>query len=226
MASQAEVHEIQPHFSMSQSISRHFRRRGVLFVLSAPSGAGKTTLCTALRQKPDFVYAVSCTTRAPRPGEAEGEDYHFLTEAQFDQKLAEGAFLEYAGVHGRRYGTLRSSVVEHLCAGIDVLLDIDTQGAAQIRACRDPFIQEALADVFIMPPDLDELGRRLRKRGTETEEQIEMRLRAAAAEMERWQEYRYTIISESMEEDIQKFRAVMRAERYLSRRLEHVEDGV
>ena len=188
-------------------------------MLSAPSGAGKTTLCSALRHKPDFVYAVSCTTRAPRAGEIEGEDYHFLSDEEFDRRLTAGEFLEYAEVHGSKYGTLKSSVTENLRKGIDVLIDIDTKGAATIRACGDPFILDALADVFIMPPNLEELRRRLMKRGTETEEQIAMRLQNAAAEMERWREYKYTLISGSMEEDIEKFRAVMRAERYQSRRL-------
>ncbi len=188
-------------------------------MLSAPSGAGKTTLCSALRHKPDFVYAVSCTTRGPRAGEIEGEDYLFLSDAEFDRRVAAGEFLEYAEVHGFKYGTLKNSVTENLRRGIDVLIDIDTKGAATIRSCGDPFILDALADVFIMPPNLEELRRRLMKRGTETEEQIITRLQNAAAEMERWREYKYTLISGSMEEDIEKFRAVMRAERYQSRRL-------
>lgn len=189
-------------------------------MLSAPSGAGKTTLTTALRQKPDFVYAVSCTTRNPRPGEIDGEDYHFLSPDDFEKRVQAGAFLEHAEVHGRHYGTLKSTVLDNLNRGIDVLIDIDTAGAATIRQCGDPAITTALADVFIMPPGLDELARRLRRRGTESEEQIATRLRNAAAEMQHWRAYRYTIISGSMEEDIEKFRAVMRAERYLSRRLE------
>ena len=196
------------------------QRTGILFVLSAPSGAGKTTLISSLRQKPDFVYSVSCTTRPPRRGEVDGEDYFFLTEEQFEERAAHGDFLEHARVHGHLYGTPKSTVVGHLQRGVDVLLDIDTLGAAEVRANPDPFIQGAIADVFIMPPGLDELGRRLRKRGTEGEEQIATRLRNAAAEMSKWREYRYTIISGSMEEDIEKFRGVMRAERYLSRRLE------
>lgn len=202
-------------------MNKTFRRTGVLFVLSAPSGAGKTTLCTALRQKSDFVYAVSCTTRVPRPGETEGEDYYFLSDEEFDRRAAAGEFLEYAEVHGRKYGTLKSTVIDNLVQGIDVLIDIDTVGAVSIRQCGDPFILEALADVFIMPPDLDELRRRLAKRGTETSDQIATRIANAAAEMERWQDYKYTIISGSTEEDIEKFRGVMRAERYLSRRLRH-----
>ncbi len=195
-----------------------FQRTGILFVISAPSGAGKTTLCTALRQKPDFVYSVSCTTRSPRPGEIEGEDYHFLSSKLFKEKIAAHAFLEYANVHGHFYGTLREPVLEQLEKGIDVLIDIDTRGAAAIRSNPDPLIVHALADVFIMPPDLEELRRRLERRGTEKKEEVELRLTNAAREMECWRDYRYTIISGSMEENIEKFRAIMRAERYQSRR--------
>ena len=154
-----------------------------------------------------------------RSGEVEGEDYQFLSKDEFDRRVAAGEFLEYAEVHGSKYGTLQAPVTENLRNGIDVLIDIDTKGAATIRASGDPFILDALVDVFIMPPNLEELRRRLMKRGTETEEQIATRLQNAAAEMERWREYKYTIISGSMEEDIEKFRAVMRAERYQSRRL-------
>lgn len=196
-----------------------FHRSGILFVISAPSGAGKTTLCTALRQKPDFIYSVSCTTRTPRPGEIEGEDYYFLSHDEFFQAIATDSFLEHAEVHGNFYGTLKKPVLEHLKKGVDVLIDIDTYGATVIRADKDPVIQDALADVFIMPPDLDELRRRLERRGTENQQQLEIRLSNAAREMECWRDYRYTIISGSMEENIEKFRAVMRAERYLSRRL-------
>lgn len=204
-------------------MNNSFQRSGILFVLSAPSGAGKTTLCSSLRQKPDFVYAVSCTTRQPRPGETEGEDYFFLSDAEFDRRVAAGEFLEHAEVHGRKYGTLKSTVVDNLRKGVDVLVDIDTRGAESIRNCGDEFILSSLADVFIMPPNLEELGRRLKKRGTETDEQIAVRMQNAAREMESWRDYRYTIISGSMEEDIEKFRAVMRAERYLSRRLSRLE---
>ena len=203
---------------MDLTHTAHFHRTGILFVISAPSGAGKTTLCTALRQKPDFVYSVSCTTRAPRPGEIEGEDYYFLSQDDFLKKIAAHAFLEHAEVHGHFYGTLKAPVLEQLQRGIDVLIDIDTRGAAAIRANPDPIIQHALADVFIMPPDLEELRRRLERRGTESSKEVEIRIVNAAREMECWRDYRYTIISGSMEENIEKFRAVMRAERYLSRR--------
>ena len=200
-----------------------FRRTGILFVISAPSGAGKTTLCTALRQKPDFVWSVSCTTRTPRTGEIDGQDYHFLSKEEFSRRLAAGEFLVHAEVHGNHYGTLKAPVLENLRNGIDVLLDIDTNGAANIRACGDELILDALADVFIIPPNLEELRQRLLRRGTETAEQVEIRLRNAAVEMECWRDYRYTIISGSMEENIEKFRAVMRAERYLTRRMTAVE---
>jgi guanylate kinase len=194
-------------------------RRGILFVVSAPSGAGKTTLCEGLRQTPDFVYSVSCTTRPPRPGEVEGVDYCFLSQEDFRRRIGNDEFLEHAEVHGHCYGTLRETVLQNLEKGVDVLIDIDTQGAAMIRNSRDSRIQDALADVFIMPPSLDELRRRLLKRGTETPDQIQLRLKNAGAEMEVWRDYKYTIISGAVEEDLQKFRAIMRAERYLSRRM-------
>jgi guanylate kinase len=200
-------------------LSKQFSRRGILFVISAPSGAGKTTLVEALRQNPNLFYSVSCTTRAPRTGEINGEHYQFLSDADFHAKLEAGDFLEHAEVHGDFYGTLREPVLTNLNNGVDVLIDIDTQGAATIRNCDDSIIRQALTDVFIMPPDLDELRRRLRKRGTETEEQIKRRLETATGEMELWRDYRYTIISGSVGEDLQKFLQIMAAESYLSRRL-------
>ena len=205
--------------SKSKTLSKQFTRSGILFVISAPSGAGKTTLCDALRQTPDFIYSVSCTTRAPRAGEIEGEDYHFLSEADFQARVAASEFLEHAEVHGKFYGTLRKPIRANLDHGVDVLIDVDTQGADSIRHFPDEFVRRSLCDVFIMPPDLEELRRRLTKRGTETKAQIELRLVNAAREMELWRDYRYTIISKSMEEDLQKFRNIMGAERYLSRRL-------
>jgi guanylate kinase len=196
-----------------------FSRQGILFVVSAPSGTGKSTLCSNLRKTPDFVFSVSCTTRAARPGETDGEDYYFIQESDFLRRMESGDFLEFATVHGHYYGTLRKLVADHLSAGRDVLLDIDIAGARQIRAIQDPVIQSSLADVFIMPPTLEELERRLRKRGTETEEQVQTRLANARSEIEAWKEYRYTLLSESMEEDLSKFRAIMKAERYKSARL-------
>jgi guanylate kinase len=200
-------------------LSKKFSRRGILFVVSAPSGAGKTTLVERIRQTPNLFYSVSCTTRTPRTGEINGEDYQFLSDAEFRERVEKGDFLEHAQVHGDHYGTLREPVVTNLKRGKDVLVDIDTQGAAAIRNCGDSLVGDALADVFIMPPDLEELRKRLLKRGTETAEQIDSRLATAAQEMEHWHDYRYTIISGSVEEDLQRFRQIMQAESYLSRRL-------
>jgi guanylate kinase len=205
--------------SKFKTLSSRFTRNGILFLLSAPSGAGKTTLVDALRQSSEFVYSVSCTTRPARAGEVEGEDYRFLSEEGFNARVKAGEFLEYATVHGAQYGTLLKPIAENLNNGRDVLIDIDTQGAAKIRNSKDELVRHALADIFLMPPDVEELRRRLTKRGTETAEQIETRLGNAIREMESWPQYRYTIISRTTEEDLQKFRHIMNAERYLSRRL-------
>jgi guanylate kinase len=196
-----------------------FSRHGILFVISAPSGAGKTTVVQALRKTGRFFYSVSCTTRAPRPGEIDTTHYHFLSNAEFLAKLEVRAFLEHAQVHGDYYGTLREPVLSNLKNGVDVLIDIDTQGAATIRNFDDPIVRQALADIFIMPPDIGELRSRLIKRGTETAQQIESRLATAMREMELWRDYRYTIVSGSVEGDLKNVRNIMSAETFLSKRL-------
>jgi guanylate kinase len=196
-----------------------FGRHGILFVISAPSGAGKTTVVQALRATGKFFYSVSCTTRPPRSGEIDGEHYRFLSAADFRARIDAGDFLEHAKVHQDLYGTLREPVLKNLQNGIDVLIDIDTQGAATIRSCDNPIIRQALADIFIMPPDVEELRRRLMKRGTETAQQIESRLVTALREMELWRDYRYTIVSGSVEEDLKNVNNIMSAETFLSRRL-------
>ncbi len=201
------------------SSDNNFRRQGILFVVSAPSGAGKSTLCDSLRQTPDFIYSISCTTRKIRPGEVHGEDYYFLSREEFEAKVKANEMLEYAEVHGYYYGTLAESVLKALNQGTDVLLDIDVQGARAIRTNVNQVLRDSLVDVFIMPPTIEELERRLRKRGTEKEAEIARRLEDARQEMPCWPEFKYTIITGSTEEDLTKFRAIMRAERYLSRRL-------
>jgi guanylate kinase len=200
-------------------MSLKFTRHGILFVISAPSGAGKTTVVQGLKKTGNFFYSVSCTTRAPRTDEIDGMHYHFLSHADFLAKLEAGDFLERAQVHGDYYGTLREPVLSNLKNGVDVLIDIDTQGAATIRKCDDSIIRQALADIFIMPPDIEELRRRLMKRATETAQQIESRLATAMREMELWRDYRYTIVSGSVEEDLKNVRNIMFAETFLSRRL-------
>jgi guanylate kinase len=197
----------------------NLQRQGILFILSAPSGAGKTTLRNLLKRTPDFVFSVSCTTRKPRPGEVHGEDYFFLQEEDFLRRVESGDFIEHATVHGNHYGTLRETVLDNLEHGIDVLLDVDIQGAAMIRATTHEKIRDAIADVFLMPGSMEELKRRLLKRGTETPEQLEIRLRNATVEMQSRREYRYTLISGLPEEDFENFRAIMLAERQVSKRL-------
>ena len=145
--------------------------------------------------------------------------YHFLSHADFLAKLEALHFLEHAQVHGDYYGTLREPVLSNLKNGVDVLIDIDTQGAATIRNSDDPIVRQALADIFIMPPDVEELRRRLMKRGTESAQQIESRLATALREMELWRDYRYTILSGSVEEDLGNVGNIMSAETFLSRRL-------
>jgi len=197
----------------------HPARTGILFLLSAPSGAGKSTLCNGLKATQDFVYSVSCTTRLPRPGEVNGRDYHFLSRDEFETRATADEFLEHAEVHGNRYGTLRETVLESLRRGIDVLMDIDTQGAAMVRANAHPEIRDALVDIFLMPPSLEVLRERLASRGTESGEETALRLRNAREEMREWSRYRYTILTGTVEETLADFRAIMRSERLLSRRL-------
>ena len=196
------------------------KRQGILFVLSAPSGGGKSTLLRLLSDNPDFVYSVSCTTRQPRPGEVDGRDYHFLSVAEFERRVAAGEFLEYARVHGNYYGTSKQTVLTGLAAGHDILIDVDIQGAAQIRTNADAICHAAMVDIFLMPPSMVELERRLRSRATETEEQLAIRLGNAAGEMAQWRNYRYTIVSGQAAQDFDRFRTLMSAERMRSSRLE------
>lgn len=194
-------------------------RRGILFLISAPSGGGKSTLLKLLSAQRDFEYSVSCTTRSPRPGEVDGQDYHFLSVQEFERRVKAGEFLEHANVHGNYYGTLRDMVAKNLDAGLDVLLDVDIQGADQIRNRPDPVMRDAMVDIFLMPLSMSELERRLRKRNTETAEQLALRLENARTEMERWKDYRYTILSNTPQDDLDNFRAIMRTERMRSDRL-------
>ncbi len=196
-----------------------YSRRGILFVISAPSGGGKSTLLRMLEPERDFVYSVSCTTRPPRAGEENGRDYQFITPEEFEHRVLVGDFLEHARVHDHRYGTLRETVMKSLVAGEDVLLDVDVQGAAAIRQNAGGEIRASLVDVFLMPKSLQELRRRLMKRGTESPDEMEVRLRNAVAEMAEWRAYRYAILSGSPEEDHENFRSIMRAERMRSHRM-------
>ena len=169
---------------------------GHLYVLSAPSGAGKTSLVKALlAAQPSLVVSVSHTTRKPRPHEVDGRDYHFVDMPRFEQLAAEGAFLEHARVFDNAYGTGRAQVQAHLAAGRDVLLEIDWQGARQVRAA----LPECIS-VFILPPSRPELERRLRSRGTDSDAVIARRLADAAADMSHCLEFDYAVVNDRFEQ--------------------------
>lgn len=194
-------------------------RTGILLVVSGPSGSGKTTLCRRLAESGEAHYSISCTTRAPRPGEVDGKDYHFLTLQDFQQRLDAGDFLENAVVHENLYGSLKSEVIAFLQAGTDVVMDIDVQGADQIRSCQDPEIQRAFVDLFVMPPSEEELRARLSGRGTDSEEIIALRMANALDEMKNWNRYAYCLLSTTKESDYAKFQSLVTAERLRVARL-------
>ena len=188
-------------------------RTGILLVVSGPSGSGKTTLCRQLADSGEVHYSISCTTRAPRPGEENGKDYHFLTKEDFFLRLQAGDFLEHAVVHGNLYGSLKSEVASYLQAGTDVVMDIDVQGAAQVRHCDDPGIRASLVDLFVMPPSEEELRARLTGRGTDSAEIIALRMANALEEMNHWRSYAYCLHSTTREEDYARFQSLVAAER-------------
>ncbi len=188
-------------------------RTGILLVVSGPSGSGKTTLCRRLADAKEARYSISCTTRAARPGEKNGRDYHFLSTDEFRRKLAAGEFLEHAEVHGNFYGSLKSEVISHLDVGTDVVMDIDVQGAEQVRACPDEEIRKAFVDLFVMPPSEEELRERLSGRGTDSDETIALRMTNALEEMRHWPHYTYRLVSSTRESDYANFTAVIAAER-------------
>jgi len=189
---------------------------GLLFVVSGPAGVGKTTLCNHLLAEQDNLNRiVTATTREPRPGEVSGVDYHFLSEAEFQQKLDHDGFYEFAQVHGRLYGTPREEVDQKLREGKDVLLNIDVQGAASFRkaATLDPTLGDRLITIFITIASLAELKKRILNRGPCEPEEMERRLESARREMERQGEFDYLITSESREGDYDNFQAIYRAEK-------------
>ena len=181
---------------------------GTLLIVSGPSGSGKTTLCRRAEADGLTAYSISCTTRAPRPGEQDGVDYHFLSPEVFAAKVAAGEFLEHATVHGNSYGTLKADIIDLLQQGKNVVMDIDVQGAASIRACEDAIIRRAYADIYIHVPSA-ELEARLRGRQTDSEEVIQLRLRNAAAEDARQGEYQYALVSADREHDYSHFLALL-----------------
>jgi guanylate kinase len=191
------------------------KRRGTLVVVSAPSGAGKTTLCHEVRSLvPDLFYSVSYTTRAPRPGEVNGTDFHFVSEAEFAAMRERDEFAEWAEVHGQLYGTPAKSLESALARGLDVLLDIDTHGARQLRQ-RYP---EAVS-VFIMAPSMAELEGRLRERKSDAAGEIARRLARARDEIAAWRQYDYLIINRDVKEAVDQLATIIQAERWRTSRL-------
>ncbi len=189
------------------------QRTGILLVVSGPSGSGKTTLCRRLAGENEAHFSISCTTRSPRPGETNGQDYHFLTREQFLAKRENGEFLESAEVHGNLYGTLRSEVIQYLQGGQDVVMDLDVQGAELVRKCEDASIRQSLVDLFVMLADEQELLKRLSGRGTDSAEVIALRMKNAIEETRHWPEYTYRLLSGTQEEDFSRFKSLIVAER-------------
>ncbi len=194
------------------------KKKPLLIVISAPSGAGKSTLCDRLlAAHDDMAYSVSCTTRPPRGGEVDGIQYHFLTPDTFEQKVRAGAFLEHAQVHGNRYGTLKQTVRETLERGGSLLMDIDVQGARQVRAAlamlpSTDLMVQGFVDIFIHPPSLEELRRRLEGRGEDAAAVIERRLANAAIELADADRYRYQLVNDDLERVQGELAAIIRKE--------------
>ena len=183
--------------------------RGLLIVISGASGTGKGTVCKKiLSDLPEVAYSISATTRAPRPGEVDGKEYYFLSVAEFKNWIADGKFLEHAEVYGNFYGTPLNKIEERLNRGEDILLEIDVQGALNVkRKCPEGVY------IFLLPPSLEELKRRIEGRGTETPESLSRRMKNALAEINVGLEYDYVVVNDSIENAVEKIKAILTAER-------------
>ncbi len=186
---------------------------GFALVLSGPSGTGKSTLVQKIRQDfPQLLFSISCTTRPPRPMEKDGTDYHFLSQELFHRGIERGDFLEYANVHGNFYGTPKAPMFRALEEDRILLLDIDVQGARQVRQALSPdFLRDHVEFVFLAPPSLEVLEQRLRKRGTESPESLQRRLANARKEMEAWKEYQYLVVNDNLDDAAKRLKAILLA---------------
>ena len=193
----------------------------LLILISAPSGAGKTTLCELLlAHQPQLTRAITCTTRPPRPGEKDGVDYHFFTAEEFLKRLHAGNFIEHATVYGNSYGILKSELLGKLREGKDVLLNVDVQGAATIReqAETEPELRRALVTIFLTTPSVEVLEQRLKKRGADAVAVIRKRLAVARQEIAQWKNFDYLLISGTKQEDLRRTLAVIESEKMRSAR--------
>ena len=187
-------------------------RKGLLILISGPSGTGKGTVCDLLRQKhPEISYSISATTRHPRPGEQDGVNYYFYTKEKFREMIDQGQLLEWAEVYGNFYGTPKQKVLDRLEAGEDILLEIDTQGALNVMKV----MPEGLF-IFLLPPSLEELAARLKGRGTETEESLHRRLGAAVDEIKLATKYRYVVVNDKVEDAQETIANIIEAEHHRS----------
>jgi guanylate kinase len=199
------------------------RRRGLMLVLSSPSGAGKTTISRKLLDgDAGIALSVSVTTRPPRPGERDGIDYRFIDRARFDDLVRGGELLEHAEVFGNGYGSPRGPIEEALAQGRDVLFDIDWQGTQQLKQK----MRDDLVSVFILPPSVAELERRLRRRAQDSEDVVRGRMAKASDEMSHWAEYDYIVVNEDIEASVARVRSILEAERLKLRRQTGLDDFV
>ena len=182
-------------------------KKGKLFVFSGPSGTGKGTICRELLKDPDTWLSVSLTTRAPREGEEHGVHYFFVTREEYDRTVEEDGFLEHAEIYGNCYGTPKRDALEHMAAGDDVILEIEMQGALQVKAAYPDAVLN-----FVLPPSLAELRSRIRRRGTESDEQIDLRMKTTLEEIALLEKYDYFLINDDLGEAIETARSIIRAE--------------
>jgi len=198
------------------------KQLALLMILAGPTGTGKSTLCDRMTDTYDCIQRViTSTTRAPREGEKDGEDYFFFSDELFDEKISEGAFYEHAQVHTHRYGTLKEEIQSKLSRNIDLVMNVDVQGvqAFQQAAQSDPLLKQRLVTVFLMPPSLEEIEQRLILRGKEDQAAIEKRLESARKEMPLWEQYDFCLMSGTKEEDFERVDSIWKAEKLRVSRL-------
>jgi guanylate kinase len=205
----SDTSDIAASETNSGSSAKTTQSRGILFVVSSPSGGGKGTLIQRVLKKiPNLRYSVSFTTRAPRSGEVDGREYFFVSQEKFEQMAADNAFLEWANVHGKLYGTSSKQVLDEISAGRDIILEVDVQGAASVRL----LVPDSVS-VFILPPSFEILKQRLEARGTDSPEELELRLRNAPVELNDYSAFQYMILNDNLDQAADQLAAIVYAER-------------